>query len=207
MVGVTEEKIAQIPGDLTGISRAEIEFPEVHDIVHADQGCVRQRVTAVFEVTLDDVGTERRARRRPAVTGSPQVLYRKQFRPDGDEHVVAEVSPEIPELARHVVLERDFQNDLVVVWRHEHRQVREINRPLADEQHPVNANRRVRVIRLMAVVHLTVGHKSPQTPTQIQYASASPARSRPRCIKPDAESGRTICETVLPCAYCMEIVW
>src|SRR6266487_4039665 len=186
MVGVTEEKISEIPGDLTAISRAEIEFRKVHDIVHANQGRMRQCFAAVFEVALDDVGTERRARRRPAVTGSPQVPYRKQFRPDSDEHVVAEVSPEIPELARHVVLERDFQNDLVVVWRHEHRKVREINRPLADEQHAMNTNRRIRVVRLMAVVHLTVGHKSPQTPTQIQYASASPARSRPRCIKSDA---------------------
>src|SRR6266516_455278 len=185
MVGVTEEKVSEIQGDLIRVSRAEIEFLEVRDLVHADQGCVRQRVTAVFEVTLDDVGAKL-GERMPLGIASEQVSYRELLRLDGDEHVVAEMSPEIPELARHVVLECDFQNDLVVVWRHEHRQVREINRPLADEQHAVNANRRVRGIRLMAVVHLTVGHKSPQTPTQIQYASASPARSRPRCIKSDA---------------------
>ena len=97
MVGVTEEKISEIQRGLIRVSRAEIEFLKVRDLVHADQGCVRQRVTAVFEVTLDDVGTELGERMPVGITGE-RVSYRERLWLDGDEHVVAEVSPEIPSL-------------------------------------------------------------------------------------------------------------
>src|SRR6266508_928324 len=134
------------------------EFLKVALAGTCDSRAVRNQVTTLLEMTPKNVCLELRESFIGGINGE-QIHDREGFRVDGIQLVRARLGVDVLEASICFVVQRDFQDDLKIMRRHEHREMREIDRGFSDQQHPVNADWRMMMPRAFVLGILT-GHSS-----------------------------------------------